>query len=69
MKRFNCGFEAALGILFWWGAAARADLTIMPLGGSATTAVSGPASRVGFAVRSLAWRSLPCLAERVTLSR
>src|SRR5215831_3934609 len=38
MKRFNCGFEvlAALGILLLWGAAARADLTIMPLGDSIT---------------------------------
>src|SRR5690242_9750860 len=38
MKRFNCGFGvlAALGILLVWEAAADADLTIMPLGGSVT---------------------------------
>jgi hypothetical protein len=38
MKRFGCDFEllAALGILLLWGAAAQADLTIMPLGDSVT---------------------------------
>src|SRR5262245_50352644 len=43
MKRFVCGFEvlAALGILLSCGAAAQADLTIMPLGDSITYGLGG----------------------------
>ena len=38
MKRFLCGLAVlgALGVLLFWGAAAEADLTIMPLGDSIT---------------------------------
>jgi hypothetical protein len=38
MKRFSCGFEVlgVLGTLLLWGAAAQADVTIMPLGVSTT---------------------------------
>jgi hypothetical protein len=44
MKRLRCGFKVlgALAILLFWGAAAEAQLTIMPLGDSLTHGFSVP---------------------------